>query len=106
MFAVLVESNAEETISTSVLSLDGDEVVPSSMEKESLTEEEIDNLAKLVDRESLELLLSVSQSSIQLLSDKTTQSHKDAVSALRQYMKVNTYFFVLLFIATVYIQTN
>ena len=67
---------------------ENEEVIPYSMEREEpLTEEEIENLAKIVDKEAMEILITVSLSCIETLSDKVTQSHKGAASALRQYMK-------------------
>lgn len=56
------------------------------IEEAPLTEEEIANLAKLVDKEALEVLLSALKGSVELLSDRVDQLHKNAASALRQYL--------------------
>lgn len=52
-----------------------------------LSAEEIENLAKVVDREALEILLSTFKENVEILSVGVNQSHKDAASALRSYLK-------------------
>ncbi|XP_066931004.1 MICOS complex subunit MIC60-like [Clytia hemisphaerica] len=83
--AEIEEVNAAQVVS-SELPTAPEVVEAKKIEEAPLTEEEIANLAKLVDKEALEVLLSASKGSVELLSDRVDQLHKNAASALRQYL--------------------
>jgi len=83
--AEIEEANAVQVVS-SELPTAPEVVEAKKIEEAPLTEEEIANLAKLVDKEALEVLLSALKGSVELLSDRVDQLHKNAASALRQYL--------------------
>ena len=56
-------------------------------EERPLSEEEIENLAKIVDQEAMEVLLSTFTANLEMLSESVNQSQKDAASVLRSYLK-------------------
>lgn len=56
-------------------------------EEKPLTEEEIETLASIVDKEAMEVLVSSSSSNIEILAERAANFQREAAKSLREYMK-------------------